>query len=653
MDYRQALLQKRTPTLRSSRKKELEDKKWKIIDKKKYRIKLKKLSDNKQAIVKVDKFPESSRTEFKDIFLRVFTLPLFEKVISRIPPISNLNLINNITVRYDIGNSIVWHTDIDISTILQYYSVRTYIQSNYKKCIRGTAGKRGNFREAFEEAKNILQLNITRNTYEKLHRYFLLDMNDADYFTEQFMSFIRLGEFIALDERLHYFTGHSPRFMKVVNKPHGKGHWISLAGVYLAETSDPYVCMFIPLESSTRLNIKHTPFDILKKVADTVYENNSEAMIVMDPYYLTQEGYCYMINHNYHFLASVNKSRFNHIFNKLPERDTVGTFKASHNSEDKTIAVRLRELQHGFGEKFIITNAFELQNNQSQDRIPCSAVYRSTFAVIDQANVGMAEIDYPLRRQGMESNYDSCYLLICEYNFDKLSKVLNPSIRERSLVASIDNFSKQLATLALSLQQQYKAAYNIYRVERITYNRDLRQEDEEKQKETSNDDSVVDENMSDDECDNDSDNYNKNDKPYDLRSSKRQTKDKRKKSEHHHQLWHSYFSSVPSSFSFTAQQLWADFNHHVSSLLPPIDTQHLSIDGSLRFLSHLISNKGIVGLSVNKPLSKRYKKEYKFNKDEYDAKNCEQDQEVVQIMIELEQQQVRRSARIKKSSSNM
>ena len=79
--------------------------------------------------------------------------------------------------------------------------------------------------------------------------------------------------------------------MKVLNKPHGKGHWMSLAGVCLADTSDPYICMFIPLESSTRLNIQHTPFQILKKVAATVYEKNSQAMIVMDPYYLTQEGY--------------------------------------------------------------------------------------------------------------------------------------------------------------------------------------------------------------------------------------------------------------------------------------------------------------------------------------------------------------------------
>ena len=230
---------------------------------------------------------------------------------------------------------------------------------------------------------------------------------------------LRLGQFVAGDEKLFHYTGESGLVRLVPSKPDKIGLWFyELCGCLANGLA---FCLFIMLHNS--IQQKLTTVSVVSKWvanmrridlgadadADAVWYPHT--VLVFDSYYTSKEViemFDQEQNKRVCYLASVTPDRFANLTRfLLPPGyvDEEGASKAAYNEVLKELYVFHWDTQKGVGKKFnfsrgLIPCSDKSKVSAKKFEIPGYDTYKTSFACCDDFNKGLHDKVWPHKRGG-------------------------------------------------------------------------------------------------------------------------------------------------------------------------------------------------------------------------------------------------------------
>ena len=230
---------------------------------------------------------------------------------------------------------------------------------------------------------------------------------------------LRLGQFVAGDEKLFHYTGDSGLVRLVPSKPDKMGLWFYQKCGALSNGL-PF-CLFFLLHNSISIAVS-TESVVSKWVAnirridlgvdaDPDADWNPHTVLVFDSYYTSKDVvdlFRKEQNKNVCYLASVTPDRFANLTRfLLPPGyvDVEGASKAAYKEDTKELYVFHWDTQKGVGKKFnysrgLLPCSDKMKVLAKKHEIPGYDTYKTSFACCDDFNKGLHDKIWPHKRGG-------------------------------------------------------------------------------------------------------------------------------------------------------------------------------------------------------------------------------------------------------------
>jgi hypothetical protein len=220
---------------------------------------------------------------------------------------------------------------------------------------------------------------------------------------------IRLGEYVAGDEKLFHFTGVSSQVRLVPSKPDKIGLWIYELSTPSA-SNNPYLLRY-RLHHNENGPIKVS--DVIKDWGNDILRIGSEyrkdeapyTFLAMDNYYMDTESRRWLLEKEIKFTASCNTSRFVAEV-KMVHGDTAditGQHMSIYSEKSNELFTYHYDTQKGVGNKYNLSWGLTLHTEKlkvraHQDDIPGYDVYKSMFETCDRFNRNLHDKTWHYKR---------------------------------------------------------------------------------------------------------------------------------------------------------------------------------------------------------------------------------------------------------------
>lgn len=263
--------------------------------------------------------------------------------------------------------------------------------------------------------------------FERLLRIFntfimRMGTEDEQAISDNFLDIIAyLGDVVPCDEKLFRFTGDSGFVRLCPNKPAKMGIWSYQACVFLGNGLVFLIFTKAHLAPSA-LGMKVQTHSVVREWANIVRKFKSDAVLVMDSYYLSKEGRSALNDEEekVNYIAALKADRFKLINAFLASKvSKSGDTAVAWNDERGEAAVYHWSLDKNVGKKLVMSNAFVCKSGK---RTPAGAIpiydhYNNGFSGCDKFNSGLHGKTYPYvtrrSRAGSDMHCGWNYLLSC------------------------------------------------------------------------------------------------------------------------------------------------------------------------------------------------------------------------------------------------
>lgn len=225
-----------------------------------------------------------------------------------------------------------------------------------------------------------------------------------------------LGEAVAGDEKLYFFTGKSGDVRLVVSKPDKIGLWFYELCVKLK--NDKSFMLWFQLQTN-KDNEPITVNSIVTKWRNILksFPNWQNTMLVFDNYYLGAESRADNLAEGIMFSASMNPQRFGPEVKMIHDDggvlgDKEGEHKTMWNEVTKELLTYHFDRQKGVGKKYNLSRGFSRSTDkykiaEHKDDIPGYDYYKHSFEPCDNFNRGLHDKTWPHKRGGNGYDGDS------------------------------------------------------------------------------------------------------------------------------------------------------------------------------------------------------------------------------------------------------
>jgi hypothetical protein len=222
---------------------------------------------------------------------------------------------------------------------------------------------------------------------------------------------IKLGQYVAGDEKLFHFTGKSGQVRLVPSKPDKIGLWFYELCTPL-KCGKPYLLRF-RLHHNENGPIKVS--DVVKQWTEVIMKTGVEhgvkcyekCFLVMDSYYMDAESRRHLLEMKIKFSSSCCSSRFGPEVRLVhgETADVIGQHSTIYNETTQELFTYHFDTQKGVGKKYnlswdLMLNKDKLQIRAMSAHIPGYDVYKSMFECCDRFNRNLHDKTWPHRRGG-------------------------------------------------------------------------------------------------------------------------------------------------------------------------------------------------------------------------------------------------------------
>ncbi len=209
---------------------------------------------------------------------------------------------------------------------------------------------------------------------------------------------VSLGDTIANDGKIYYFTGHNVLVWATMTK--GVVLWIYEATGTLRNNLP--VLIYCKFHNTVKHHSAHIKMvDAFKRWCDTVEEFTDDPLLVFDSLYLIKEWRSYLEDGNVRYLCSIQKSNFPGLVEALKQSKRkleADDLWAGTNKFTRETSYHHNCPIDGIGHKYLLSNAFSLRPHLKEDagHIPLFDEYGECFNGCDKFNYLLHTTNYPL-----------------------------------------------------------------------------------------------------------------------------------------------------------------------------------------------------------------------------------------------------------------
>jgi hypothetical protein len=307
--------------------------------------------------------------------------------------------------------------------ILQSKAVAIYLTANQDTAKQSTQNQyfmKTKIQEARQFFDNLTGITPTgRENIEKIISTILFTKEFTDEISQNFQNLVLyLGQYIAGDEKLFFFSGNSGYVRLCISKPDRVGLWFyELCGrLQVGEKELPYLLDFL-MHDSLRERVTTTAvvkrwhavvMTIGKEMVPAGENPNPHTYLAMDSYYECDESRAYLLEVKQKFTASCSPDRVKlekYRVHKDHPTNTPGDTRSIWNSETQELFTYHWDTQKGVGEKYNLSYGFkpsQLRRDVQRYKqiIPGYGWYQQFFEACDDFNAGLHDRTWPHKRGG-------------------------------------------------------------------------------------------------------------------------------------------------------------------------------------------------------------------------------------------------------------
>lgn len=292
--------------------------------------------------------------------------------------------------------------------------------------------------------------------YEKLLAIPLITADYCEVLSQNFQNLVlHLGESVAGDEKLFYFTGKTQDIRLVPHKPQRIGLWfyelcagLRYGGQFLLFTklhrNDQYTSV---------ASIVQIWCNIIKKLQE------KKTLLTMDSYYMNNEAKQVLEENGVSFVAAFTKNKFNSITQEMEKKvNNPGEWYGIHNPTNRNSIVYHWSREESVGKKWVMTNcAPRTRTNKITRLVPVFSLYKLTFFVCDRFNNSLHGTTWPLRRGGYTrsggrgAEYNFLFTCILHNTFNCFFDITNRSPSEIDFKQCCLDLADQLFDFAITM----------------------------------------------------------------------------------------------------------------------------------------------------------------------------------------------------------
>jgi hypothetical protein len=315
------------------------------------------------------------------------------------------------------------HCNVTKCDILQATSVYIYLIGKQQSAVAVRANGRY-LRNRIDEAKEFLRRETgiqlcNTDKIEKIIAKVLLTKEYSDEISLNFQSIVRkLGQTIAGDEKLYFFSGNSGNVRLCISKPGRIGLWFYELCCKL-RVGDQQLSFLLDVKMHDSLAERVSVTSIVKRWhtcmksigKELVLEGshpNPKTYLAMDSYYECDEARQYLLSEGQNFTASCSADRVKvekiRVHKDHPS-NVPGDTRTIYNEESKELFTYHWDTQKGVGEKYNLSFGFIHSDAKAtvarfKDIIHGYGYYKQSFEQCDNFNRSLHDHCWPHKRGG-------------------------------------------------------------------------------------------------------------------------------------------------------------------------------------------------------------------------------------------------------------
>ena len=278
----------------------------------------------------------------------------------------------------------------------------------------------------------------------------------------------KLGQYVAGDEKLYYFTGVSGNVRLVISKPGRLGLWMYELCVRVTIDGKEYPFLMHTfmhdslVDSVTVSSVVQRWVEAMWSVgADLVPAGTSpcpKTFLIADSYYMSSATRTYLTEKGQYFSLSCSKDRIALEVSRIHsdnQPDITGVTKTIWNSESKELVTYHHDTQKGVGKKYNITygaqrSTIKQKIKDNEYIIPGYSFYKNCFEACDNFNRRLHDRCWPHKRGGrnvtgeLGAHHD--FLMACV-----IQNTITAYCWARGQRPELQNFKTLLTELAIDL----------------------------------------------------------------------------------------------------------------------------------------------------------------------------------------------------------
>jgi len=260
---------------------------------------------------------------------------------------------------------------------------------------------RAHFTQTFPDAEPPPGIKVC----EHMLTHFLLSHHFTDHLCENFRSIVKeVGEYVAGDEKLFYFTGNSGNIRLVITKPGRIGLWF----YELCGAIDRYKSYLLDLKLwQVRKEWGQTEHvaDVIGDWCEVIAELSHEKLPVLcfDSHYMSAAARQLLIDYGFRYIGAASIDRFVELQHKVRFDVTKpGQWAGLWNEETKELYVLCWDRDSNIGKKQVVTSAMKRTGGYIQPKqlIPAYDLYKVLFSACDHFNKDLSGHTWQMKHGG-------------------------------------------------------------------------------------------------------------------------------------------------------------------------------------------------------------------------------------------------------------
>lgn len=194
--------------------------------------------------------------------------------------------------------------------------------------------------------------------------------------------------------------------------------------------------------------------EIIKWAVHSTKDQAKKPTLFCDPYYLDTEGRAYLQEIGFPYHCSVNRTRFEYLFETTKVRvKGTGQWEALYSQKNNEFAASIWDVD--VGKRFLLSTSLK-KSGQSTKNKPESPpgwyAYKHSFDACDKFNLELSKIFWPYKQKGWQNDFDDFLFSTALFNAYVLYRESNKKINI-DFITALGDLSQQLYTFSQEFEE--------------------------------------------------------------------------------------------------------------------------------------------------------------------------------------------------------